>query len=190
MVGTCNVRLKNIKNFNPSEEGFYVKLENGAECNFNKNNLKCSYNTDRFNERIEIENIELKLSESEANNKINKTFYSRVTDDMKVTYDVKYPDTGGSISVISEFKALGMPTFDGYVEDDKYKIFNGLSNMKIERFSKGDKADFEFGENAEYAIINCAKRSFEIDNKKLEGKIMYGTDSKFEIESFGQKLED
>ncbi|WP_353287637.1 hypothetical protein [Wolbachia endosymbiont (group B) of Gerris lacustris] len=88
MVDTLELRLKDIDNFGSSGDSFYVKLKNGAGCSFDKNDLKCSYNTQRFNEQIEIENIELKPSKKEANSKTNKTFDSKVTGDMKVTYNV------------------------------------------------------------------------------------------------------
>uniref|UniRef100_A0A3B0IV81 Uncharacterized protein n=1 Tax=Wolbachia endosymbiont of Aleurodicus dispersus TaxID=1288877 RepID=A0A3B0IV81_9RICK len=179
MVDTLKLQLKDIDNFNSSGDSFDVKLKNGAGCSFDKNNLKCSYNTQRFNEQIEIENIELKSSKKEANRETNKTFDSKVTGDTKVTYNVEYPNsksgTSGSLNatiafqgednnVVSKESTVSMKGLDDNLEegDDKFYFFDGIKAQ---------------------AIIEAEEESLKIDNR---GAANSDIGSKLEIESVYQ----
>lgn len=49
MVDTLKLQLKDIDDLNSSGDSFDVKLKNGAECNFDGNDLKCRYNAKSHN---------------------------------------------------------------------------------------------------------------------------------------------
>ncbi|MBR9984082.1 MAG: hypothetical protein MUP48_06575 [Wolbachia endosymbiont of Homalodisca vitripennis] len=174
MVDTLKLQLKDIENFNSSGDSFDVKLKNGAGCSFGKNNLKCSYNTQRFNEQIEIENIELKPSKKEISSETDKTFDSKVTDDTKVTYNIEYPNsesgTRGSLSATIAFQkndndivigksTVSMKGLDGSLKkgDDEFHFFDGMKAQ---------------------AIIKVEKDSLKLENRGLSN-----VGSKLEIES-------
>lgn len=177
MVDNLKFRLKDIDNFNSSGDSFDVKLKNGAGCSFDKNNLKCSYNTQRFNEKIEVENIELKPSEKEANSETNKTFDSKVTGDTKVTYNVEYQNsksgTSGSLNATIAFQGEG-----NYVVSKESTVsMKGLDDS----LEEGDNEFYFFDGIKAQAIIEA-----EEDSLKLENRGLGNLGSKLEIESINQ----
>uniref|UniRef100_A0A3B0JHR9 Uncharacterized protein n=1 Tax=Wolbachia endosymbiont of Aleurodicus floccissimus TaxID=2152762 RepID=A0A3B0JHR9_9RICK len=191
MVDILKLRLKDIDNFNSSGDSFDVKLKNGAGCSFDKSNLKCSYNTQRFNEQIEIENIKLKPSEKEASSETNKTFNSKVTDDTKVTYNIEYPNsksgTSGSLNATIAFqeKKNYIINEESTQENDN-DIVIGKSTVSMKglggSLKKGDNRFFINDEKVQ-AIIKAEEESFKLENR---GAANSDIGSKLEIESVDQ----
>lgn len=186
MVDTCKLRLSGIENFNSPGESFDVKLRNGAECNFDGNDLKCAYNikshnpfsqpvnnpdTDyRFTEQIKIGNVEFDSSKSTIDNEINKLFSFKVNDDTEGNYVAEYPiysdwDAKGNINIASKDgeSIVNIKGFSGYNEKNGNIYFTDI-----------DKGGTQ-------ALVKFEEDSFSIHNKGL-GNL----GSKLEVESINQ----
>lgn len=186
MVDTCKLRLNGIENFNPSGDSFDVKLKNGAECNFDGNDLKCRYNakshnpfsqpvhnpdTDyRFTEQIKIGNIQFDSSKSTIDNEINKLFSFKVNDDTEGNYVAEYPvysdlDMERNINIASKDgkSIVNIKGFSGYNEEN--------SNIYFADIDKGGTR----------VIVQYKEDSLVVENKRLDN-----LGSKLEIESIDQ----
>lgn len=186
MVDTLKLQLKDIDDFNSSGDSFDVKLKNGAECNFDGNDLKCRYNakshnpfsqpvhnpdTDyRFTEQIKIGNIQFDSSKSTIDNEINKLFSFKVNDDTEGNYVAEYPvysdlDMERNINIASKDgeSIVNIKGFSGYNEK--------IGNVYFTDIYKGGTQ----------ALVKFEEDSFKVENKGL-GNL----GSRLEIESIDQ----
>lgn len=173
-----NIKQNSFTDFNhsdPLQGNLNVQLNNGAQCNFDGNNLECAFHAKshnpfqqqvddpskdyRFMDKIKIENLILRSIEA---NRID--FEAR--ENTKIHYTAEYP------------------TYSGVTGSINAKNEGGRSIVRIEGFSGKTKEGFYFADaekGGTQSIIKVEEDSFSARNKGL-GNL----GSKFHIESVDQ----